>query len=64
MAIEKVSTIKVYQGLSTDEKPTGSDIYAGSTFHAVDTGDEFVRYADAWILDLRRAAAIKRAMML
>ena len=64
MTVEKIITISNYQGQSNDEKPTGSDAPTGSTFHAIDTGDEFVRYADGWTLDLRKAAALKRTKML
>jgi len=64
MAIEKIATIRTFQGLATDDKPTGTEVPAGSTFHAIDTGDEFVYYADGWVLDLRRAAALKRSLML
>ena len=62
MAVEKIATISNFQGQSTDEMPTDAPV--GSTFHAVDTGDEFVRYADGWALDLRKAAALKRSLML
>ena len=61
MTVEMVATIKHFQGLSTDEMPT-EDVPTGSTFHCLDTGDEYVRYAEGWILDLRRAAAIKRSL--
>lgn len=64
MAIEKVSTITPYQGVLADLDEFDGTIAAGSIFHAVDTGDEFVRYADGWTLDLRAARAIKRAEML
>lgn len=64
--IEKVTTITNHQGMLADLNIlTDSTEYpAGSIFHAVDTGDEFVRYADGWVLDLRKAAAIKRAELL
>ena len=66
MAIEKIATVTPYQGVSADldELTDLSDYPAGSIFHAVDTGDEFVRYADGWTLDLRKARAIKRAELL
>lgn len=64
--IEKVATVTPYQGVAADlEVLTDTEEYpAGSIFHAVDTGDEYVRYADSWVLDLRKAAAIKRSLML
>lgn len=64
MTVEKVATIKTYQGISTDEKPTGTDAPAGTTFHAVDTGEMFVAYVGGWVLDLRRARSIKQAELL
>lgn len=65
MAVEKIATISNFQGVTADIFTVWDDEPpAGSTFHAVDTGDEFVRYADGWVLDLRKAAAIKRSLML
>ena len=66
MAIEKVATVTPYQGVlaDLDELTDSSDYPVGSIFHAIDTGDEFVRYADGWLLDLRKARAIKRAELL
>jgi hypothetical protein len=66
MAIEKVATITRHQGTlaDIDELTDTTEYPAGSPYHAVDTGDEFVRYADGWVLDLRRARAIKRAELL
>jgi len=64
--IEKIATVTPYQGVLTDldELTDTANYPAGSIFHAVDTGDEFVRYADGWTLDLRKARAIKQAEML
>ena len=66
MGIEKVTTVTPYQGVLADlDELTDTNAYpAGSIFHAVDTGDEFVKYADGWTLDLRKARAIKRAELL
>ncbi len=66
MAIEIITTVRPYQGVlaDLDELTDSSDYLAGSIFHAIDTGDEFVRYADGWLLDLRKARAIKRAELL
>jgi len=66
MTVEMVTTIKNLQGVLADlDIMTDSTEYpAGSTFHALDTGDEFIRYMDGWVLDLRKAAAIKRSLML
>jgi len=66
MTVEMVTTIKNLQGVLADlDIMTDSTEYpAGSNFHALDTGDEFIRYMDGWVLDLRKAAAIKRSLML
>ena len=66
MAIEKIATVTPYQGVLADlDELTDTNAYpAGSIFHAIDTGDEFVKYADGWVLDLRKARAIKRAELL
>jgi len=66
MAIEKIATVTPYQGVlaDLDELTDTSGYPTGSIFHAVDTGDELVRFADGWVLDLRKARAIKRAEML
>lgn len=44
-----VTTIKRYQGLNADDKPT--DAPAGSTFYEIDTGDWFVwdSEGEAWV---------------
>jgi len=62
--LEKIATVTPYQGVLADLDDLTDDYPAGSIFHAVDTGDEFVRYADGWSLDLRKARAIKRAELL
>lgn len=66
MAIEKIATITRHHGTLADlDELTDTNEYpAGSQFHAIDTGDEFIKFADGWLLDLRRARAIKRAEML
>jgi len=64
--IEKIATVIPYQGVlaDLDEITDTTEYPTGSIFHAIDTGDEYVRYADGWVLDLRKAAAIKRSLML
>ena len=54
------STIQRWNGASTDSKPS-TDVKEGSTFHAVDTGEEFIFHNDMWVQDLRRVNAIKMA---
>ena len=46
-----VTTIQRFQGESGDVKPP--DAPDGSTFHSVDTGQEWVMHDGMWELDLR-----------
>jgi hypothetical protein len=55
-----ISSYKNFAGASTDEKP--ENVAEGSTFHAVDTGEEYVRHNGMWVQDLRRINAIKLAV--
>ena len=66
MAIEIIGTIKVLQGVRADlDELTDSNKYpTGSKFHAIDTGEEFIRYANGWLVDLRGARSIKQAELL
>jgi len=60
MAIKKIATIQTFQGLSTDDKPTSPP--EGSTYHAVETGEQFVFYDGMWELDLRLTTALEMAL--
>lgn len=51
MAVKLVTTIQRFQGLSSDIKPTSPP--EGSTFHVIDTGEEYVFYDGTWELDIR-----------
>lgn len=62
MPYEIAKDVQNYIGLSTEDKPTV--VSNGSTLHLVDTGEEFVSFEDMWVLDLRRARAIKLALMI
>ena len=42
----------------------GDTIPPGSVFHSVDTGDEWVYYEGMWTLDLRKAMALKRSLLI
>lgn len=57
MAVKMIATIKPWQGLSTDIKPS-TDVPEGSTYHVVDTGEQYVYYDGAWEQDLRLIYAI------
>jgi hypothetical protein len=57
MAVSLIATIQRFQGLSTDVKP--SDPPEGSTFHVVDTGEEYVFFDGTWEQDLRLIAALR-----
>jgi len=60
MAIKKIATIQTFQGLSTDDKPTSPP--EGSTYHAVDTGEQYIFYDGMWELDLRLTTAFEMAL--
>lgn len=59
MAIKLVTKGKHYQGLSTDEKPIDPLPPEGSTFHAIDTGEEYIFYNGTWERDLRLITAFR-----
>lgn len=57
MTVCLIGTIQRFAGYSTDEKP--SDVPEGSTFHSVDTGEEFIYHNGMWIQDLRNIYALR-----
>lgn len=60
MAIKLVShNAREYTGLSSDELPSNPN--EGSTFHVVDTGEEYVFYNGTWEPDMRRIYAMQMA---
>ena len=59
MTVGLVTTIQRFQGLSTDDKP--SSPREGSTYHSVDTGEEWVFMNGMWERDLRTAGTIATA---
>ena len=59
MTVRIVSSIQVFNGLSTDDKPTSPP--EGSTFHCIDTGEEYVYTNSMWEQDLRRIWALQNA---
>lgn len=61
--LEKVTTIENFQGTEADMNDLPA-CPAGSGFHVIPSGDEYIRFADGWALDLRKARAIQRAAML
>ena len=58
MTVLMVTTIKRYQGLSSDIKPE-ADTPEGSTYHEIDTGYEYVFHDSMWEQDLRRIVALQ-----
>lgn len=54
------TVIQRWNGLSSDDKPS-EGVREGSTFHAIDTGEEFVFHNNMWEQDLRKINAIKLA---
>ena len=61
MTVSLVATIQRFQGLSTDEKPAIAP--EGSTYHAIDTGEEYILYDGGWERDLRQIKAIQDAAL-
>jgi hypothetical protein len=60
MAEKLIATIKRWQGLSTDDKPS-TDVPEGSTYHAIDTGAQYVYHDGTWKEDLRQIYALREA---
>ena len=58
MATKKITTIARWNGQSSDVKPT-SGVSEGSTYHYVDTGEEFIFHNGMWVEDLRLKNALK-----
>ena len=50
MAVQLVTKIYRWSGLSTDEKPS-SGVPGGSTFHETDTGNKFIYQINDWVVD-------------
>ena len=59
MTSKLISRVQNYHGLSTDEKP--DEPSEGSTFHAVDTGEQYVFFDGSWEPDLRMIYAVRQA---
>jgi hypothetical protein len=51
MAMVAATSDQRYQGLSSDEWPTGAS--NGAMLHIVDTGEQFVFHDGQWFIDLR-----------
>lgn len=56
MAVKLITTIQRFDGLSTDIKPTAPP--EGSTYHSIDTGDEYIFHDGIWEQDLRLIMAL------
>ena len=56
MAVALITTIQRFQGLSTDEKPSAPP--EGSTYHVIDTGEQYLFYNGTWEQDLRLIYAL------
>ncbi len=61
MAVQLITAIQNYQGLSSDTKPT--DCPVGSKFYETDTGERFIYLgtSDGWIEDLSLIYALSQA---
>ena len=53
-----MTTIYKWNGASTDIKPS-TGVTEGSTFHCVDTGEEYIYHNGMWEVDLRLRNALK-----
>ena len=60
MTVKIIATIQRFHGLSTDTLPT--DPPEGSTYHAVDTGEQYVFYDGMWEQDRRLIAALEEVV--
>ena len=60
MAVGFVATIKRYQALSSDAKPS-VDVPEGATLHVIDTGEEYIYFDGTWERDLRMIRALRDA---
>lgn len=59
MTVKLETTIKRFNGASTDDKPI-VDVPEGSTYHCVDTGERYIFHNDMWTLDLTLIVTIQR----
>lgn len=59
MAVKLISNVNRWDGISSDEKPSTAP--EGSTFHVVDTGEQYIWHNGTWELDLRLSTALARA---
>jgi len=60
MAEKLVTTIQRFQGLATDTFPTAPP--EGSTYHCIDTGEQYIFYDGMWEPDLRLIYALETAI--
>jgi len=58
MAVQLQTVIHRWTGISSDIKPS-SGVSEGSTFHCIDTGEEFIYTNGMWEDDLRLRNALK-----
>jgi hypothetical protein len=57
MAYIKITNEEKYIGMSADGKPDG--VETGSTFHVLDTGEEYIFFNGTWERDLRLITALQ-----
>lgn len=58
MAYYLMNKIYRWNGLSSDAKPE-TGVPEGSTFHCVDTGEEYIYHNGMWEIDKRLWSAVK-----
>ena len=61
MAIKLVKIINRWNGISSDIKPSSAiGATEGSTFHYIDTGEEFIYHNGMWEDDLRNRNVLNK----
>lgn len=58
MAVKQESTVKHFNGLSTDTRPS-TDVPEGSTYHVIDTGEHYIYHDSMWETDYTLIWALK-----
>lgn len=53
MTVVLVATAQRFIGNSFDPMPDAQDVPEGSTFHVIDSGEEWIRHDGTWEKDLR-----------
>ncbi len=60
MAVQLITSIVTWQGLSNDTKPTGADVPLGSKFYELNTGKKFIWDGTSWVDDISLIYALSQ----